>query len=117
MKALKICAIATMVTAIIMLSCAFALSAGAEEYGEFYPRLTVVVSIDNVPNESRIYCQDKNGNIWSFYSDDTTWVKGDIVNLLMWNNSDDITEHEIIEVYLEGHTENIELFFEINGWE
>jgi hypothetical protein len=40
MKTLKICAIATMITAIIMLSCAVALSANAEEFREVYPRLS-----------------------------------------------------------------------------
>lgn len=112
MKTLKIAVIATIITSIIMLSCAVGFSANAEEYGEFYPRLSIVIET----HENTVICQDKEGNLWAFFSDENEWTIGDICNLLMWNNSEDITNHEVIEVYWEGHTENIDLFLLINKW-
>lgn len=113
MKTLKICVIATMITALIMLSCAVAFSANAEEFGEFYPRLSVVVE----RHADTVICRDKDGHEWTFYCDESDeWEKGDLCNLLMWNNSTDITEHEIIDVYWAGYTENIDRYIHMNGW-
>lgn len=113
MKTLKICAIATMVTAIIMLSCAVAMSANAEDFGEFYPRLTVVVE----RHTDVVICQDREGHLWSFFCDESDgWTTGDLCNLLMWNNSTDVTEHEVIDVYWEGYTESIDSFCRVTEW-
>lgn len=70
-------------------------------YGEFYPRLSIVIDIyDNV-----VVCLDREGNVWEFftYEGDDSWTVGDICNLLMWNVSENSNEHEIVEVYWEGH--------------
>ena len=96
MKAFVISAI---VICIVMISCACAMPAYAEEQGEFYPRLSVVIDTD--PEIDVVYCVDKNGNQWSFFGIDM-WKIGDLCNLLMWNNSEDIRNHEIIEIYFEG---------------
>lgn len=101
---------------IIITSCMVICSATAEEYGEFYPRLTIVFQIENASDCRIVYCIDKSQNIWSFFDDEFEYEPGDIVNLLMWNNNSDITQHEIIEIYWEGYTENLNLFFEMGGW-
>lgn len=118
MKTLKICAIAAIITSVIILSCAVAMSAQAES-GEFYPRLTIVmgkVAIDN--GLWVVSCHDKNGNIWEFFDDVDEWNRGDICNLLMWNMGEQEEEEDdvIIEVYWEGYTENVDEFFQANGW-
>ena len=73
-------------------------------YGEFYPRLSIVVDvIDNV-----VVCEDRDGNIWEFFTDEEDadgWAVGDLCNLLMWNTSENIEEHEVVEVYWEGYIE------------
>lgn len=117
MKTAKICIIATIITAIIICSCAYAMPAKAEAgRPEFYPKLTVVFNIEKVGNLWIVYCIDKTQNIWSFYDDESTWETGDIANILMWATGENEEEDEVIEVYWEGHTENINLFFQINGW-
>ena len=120
MKQTKIIIIATIVTIIIMLSCAYAMPAVAEvgDRGEFYPRLTVVVETEQIADSGWwiVYCQDKDGNVWAFYDDEGTWDIGDIANLLMWNLSEHEEEDEIIEVYWEGYTENPSGFFSLEGW-
>lgn len=117
MKELKIIAIATVIAICIMVSCAFAMPASAEgvnpEFGEFYPRLTIVMNRMG----DTVICRDKDGNLWEFFCDTTdTWAIGDICNLMMWNRSKDVTEHEIIEVYWEGYTDSLASFFSLNGW-
>ena len=117
MKETTICIIAVIITCIILISCACAMPAVAEEYGEFYPRLSVVISSIYAENNMWIVtCQDKDGNRWAFFNDTDDWDTGDICNLLMWNVDEDITLHEIVEVYWEGYTEDITLWMEINGW-
>jgi hypothetical protein len=115
MKQTKVIIAATIVTIIIMLSCAYAMPAVAEvgDRGEFYPRLTVVVEKEHIVNTGLwvIYCQDKNGNLWAFYDDEGEWDVGDIANLLMWSVSEHEEEDEIIEVYWEGYTDCIDNFF------
>lgn len=120
MKQTKLIIAATIITIIIMLSCAYALPAVAEvgNRGEFYPRLTVVVEKEQIADTGLwvIYCQDKNGNVWGFYDDEGEWNIGDIANLLMWNMSEREEEDEIIEVYWEGYTENPTGFFSLEKW-
>jgi len=120
MKQTKVIIAATIVTIIIMLSCAYAIPATAEvgDRGEFYPRLTVVVETEQIEDSNSwiIYCQDKDGNVWAFFADVNKWDRGDIANLLMWNMGKREEEDEIIEVYWEGYTENVEAFFSLEGW-
>jgi hypothetical protein len=81
-------------------------------HGEMYPKLTVVIESTKVDDLWLVSCLDREGNVWTFWDDEGTWAYGDIANLLMW----DIGEEEIIEVYWEGYTENVELFFQIMEW-
>lgn len=117
MKQTKIIAIATIITIIIMLSCAYALPASAD-HGEFYPRLTVVVEKEQTADRGSwvIYCQDRNSNVWAFYDNEGVWNVGDIANLLMWNVGENEEEDEIIEAYWEGYTKNPAGFFSLEGW-
>ena len=112
-KQIRTIIIATIITIMIIISCACIAPAMAEDHGEFYPRLTIVVDTEQIHEGLRIvYCQDKDGNVWSFFSDENDWIKGDIADLLMWN----LKEDEIIEVYWEGYTEDVETFFSLERW-
>ena len=119
MKEVKAVIIATIITCLIIVSTAFALPAQAESRPEFYPRLTIVVSIDDSNDTYCVNCLDKDGNIWSFYAyheDGEEWAEGDIVNLFMMT-IDEIEENDqVIEVYWEGYTENITQWLQMNGW-
>lgn len=113
MKTMKISLIAVIITALIIVSCAYAMPAQAER-PEFYPKLTVVVS--SVRIDSRLWvvdCKDKEGHIWSFFDEDGTWVQGDLANLLMWALNEVEEDDEIVEVYWVGYTEDINHFFQI----
>jgi len=117
MKELKVSVIATIITALIICSCAYTMPAHAEEHGEFYPLLTIVVNTHKIDDDIyMVDCRDKDSNIWSFYDDEGTWSEGDIANLLMWDIDEKEEEHEIVEVYWEEYTEDIELFFRVMGW-
>lgn len=117
MKETKICIIVTIITAIIICSCAYAIPSQAEAgHPKFYPKLTVVFNIEKIGDLWVVYCIDKTQNIWSFYDDEGTWTKGDIANLLMWATGENDEEDKIIEVYWEGYIKNINLFFQINEW-
>ena len=109
MKGAKVIAI---IIAIVLFHGVSYAQAGNPNYGEFYPRLSVVVDVC----ENVVICEDREGNQWSFFSDENEWIYGDICNLLMWNLSMDVTEHEVVEVYFEGYTDNIEEFFMVNNW-
>ena len=119
-KQIRATIIATITTIVIILSCAFALPVYAEvsDRDEFYPRLAVVVEKEQIKNNGWwiIYCQDKEGIVWAFYDDEGDWDVGDVANLLMWNMSEREEEHEIVDVYWEGYTENPEEFFSLEGW-
>lgn len=82
-------------------------------HGERYPKLTVVIESTKVNDLWLVSCRDREGNMWTFWDDEGTWAYGDIANLLMWDFGE---EEEIIEVYWEGYTENVELFFQIMEW-
>ena len=118
MKEAKTAIIATIITIMILISCACAMPAYAEqERGEFYPRLTVIVASTRI--DTRLWvidCRDKDGNVWSFFDDEGTWEKGDIANLLMWNMGEQEEDDEIIEVYWEGYTENVTEWLQMEGW-
>jgi hypothetical protein len=108
MKGIRAAIIATIVTCLIIVSCAYAMPAGAE--AECLPKLTVVVSKLQIgPKLWEVSCLDRQGDEWAFYCDNGSWDRGDIVNLLMQNNT-------IVEVYWEGYVDNIEDFFQIIGW-
>lgn len=108
----------TIIIAIVALCMIAAATAEVGDRGEFYPRLTVVVEREQIADTDLwvIYCQDKDGNVWTFYDDEGEWNVGDIANLLMWNVGECEEEDEIIEVYWEGYTENPIGFFSLEGW-
>lgn len=81
-------------------------------HGEMYPKLTVVIESTKIDDLWLVSCRDREGDIWAFWDNEGTWAYGDIANLLIW----DIEEDEIIEVYWEGYTENVQLFFQTMGW-
>jgi len=119
-KQIRTTIIATIATIIIIFSCALALPAVAEvcDRGEFYPRLTVVVETEQVEDSNLwiVYCQDKDGNVWAFFSGEDDWDEGDVANLLMKRVTEHEEEDEIIEVYWEGYTEDVETFFSLERW-
>lgn len=119
MKEVKVCIIAT-ITVLLIVSCVYVMPAQAEAHPEFYPLLTIVVSIDDGMNTYCVNCLDKDGNVWSFYAyheDGEEWAEGDIANLLMMT-IDEIQENDqVVEVYWEGYTEDVTKWLHLNGWQ
>lgn len=117
MKTTKIAIIATIITTIIICSCAYAIPVKAESRPEFYPKLSIVIDTHKVAGALWVIdCLDKEGNKWSFYDDEGTWTKGDIANLLMWALNEHEEEDEVVEVYWEGYTKNVTEWLQNNGW-
>lgn len=117
MKATKIAIIATAITCAIIFSCALLVPACAE-HGEFYPKLTVVTALDRVGNSTLfvVTCTDQNGDEWGFYEEERLWAIGDICNLMMWEINEREEDDEVVEVYWEGHTDDINGYFRMMGW-
>ena len=119
MKSTKIVIIATIITAIIMVSTAFAMPASAEvgDRGEFYPRLAVVTSYERIGDTDLwvIVCTDKDGEEWAFYGEREDAHIGNVYNLLMWNMGEAEEEDEIIEVYYEGRMDDHALMAWLSG--
>jgi len=118
MKELRISIIATIIAALIICSCACAMPAKAAAVRpEFYPKLTIAVSCTAIDPDFRVIdCIDREGKKWSFFDDEGIWQEGDIVNLLMWALNENEEEDEIVEVYWEGHTDNITNWLQTEGW-
>lgn len=102
-------ALAVMVAVMVICGCACA----ENDHGEFYPKLVIVFQIETIENTHIITCEDGSRNQWAFFDDEDYYKEGDIVNLLMWNLNKHEEEDEIVEVYREGHIDNINLFFEM----
>ena len=102
----KIIAITLSLTLALTLSLAYA--EDMTDRGEFYPLLTIVIDKDYSEQWPIVICEDKQGNIWTFYDDIDIWQIGDIANILMWNMGGNIEDDEVVEVYYEGHIENME---------
>ena len=119
MKSTKIVIIATIITAIIMVSTAFAMPASAEvgDRGEFYPRLAVVTSYERIGDTDLwvITCTDKDGEEWAFYGEREDAHIGNVFNLLMWNMGEAEEEDEIVEVYYEGRMDDHALMAWLSG--
>jgi hypothetical protein len=119
MKSTKIVIIATIITAIIMISTAFAMPASAEvgDRGEFYPRLAVVTSYERIGDTGLwvITCTDKDGEEWAFYGEEEDAHIGNVFNLLMWNMGEAEEEDEIVEVYYEGRMDDHALMAWLSG--
>jgi len=102
---IKITAIATIATIIIIALCGIA-TATAEvgDRGEYYPLLTVVTGYEQIEDTDLwiIDCTDRFGRVWSFYGEEEDAHIGSVYNLLMWNMGEAEEDDEIIEVYHEG---------------
>ena len=111
MKTTKIAIIATIITIIVILSCASLTIAEAEDRGEFYPKLAVVTGYERIGDTEEwiIYLTDRDGQIWSFYGEAEDAHIGILFNMLMWNMSEVEEEDEIIEVYYEGRLTPVEI--------
>lgn len=121
MKEAKICIIAVIVTSLIIISTAFALPACAEAAPvtseDYYGKLVIVTS--SVRIETSIWvvsCQDKNGDIWQFLNDTGELEQGDVLTLLMYRVNENEKDDECMEYMYEGHSRNLEMFFEVMGW-
>jgi len=104
------CAIILALALIVSCAC-------AETRPEFYPKLAVVVNIERIGGTDIIDCLDSEGNTWSFYNDRNEYMKGDIVNLLMWALNECEEDDEIVEVYNIGHADDIQTFFSFLRWQ
>lgn len=104
------------VRAIITLVVIFCIIIPAYAKNKMYTRLTVIVDTEQADTEWLIYCQDKQGNIWTFYDDIDEWKQGDICNLLMIRIDEQEEHDEIINVCWEGYIESIESFLSLIGW-
>lgn len=92
-----------LVTMLCCVSCIVYAEKNDGELTEFYPRLVMVVDFDYI--KDLVICVDVNGDEWLFYGTDD-YLVGDVCILMMWNNSDDYTDHEIVAVFYEGHLDN-----------
>ena len=110
MKELRIAAIATIITIILLISTVLAIPASAETIPEYYPKLTIVFQIEIVGDTRIVHCIDKSQNIWSFYDNKGVWKPGDIANLLMRIAGDTEEDHEITNIYWEGSIDNFKSF-------
>lgn len=113
MKNWKAWIISMAVICTVMLICGGAI---AEQHGEFYPKLAIIIDCVELSDLRYMTCQDKDGNIWGFYDDDKEYQMNDIVNLLMWNLGEREEGDEIIEVYKEGHVTDAKQFFNTIEW-
>jgi len=118
MKETRIYIITTICAIIAIFICGLVLPVYAEvgDRGEFYPKLAVVVSSERVGEAFEITCVDRDGNEWGFWDYEEEWIPGDIVNLLMWHLGEREEDDELVEVYFEGYTDNIDEFFRVIEW-
>lgn len=95
--------IAIIITIIALCAIATA-TAEVGDRGEFYPRLAVVTSFEQIGSSDLwlIVCTDKDGEQWMFYGEEEDAHIGYIFNLLMWNMGEAEENDEIVEVYYEG---------------
>lgn len=71
---------------------------------EIYSLTAVVTAIDT--ENDVVECQDYNGNVWEFTGCDD-WQVEDIASLILYNNNtDDITDDEILSATYSGKFES-----------
>jgi hypothetical protein len=101
MKNLKTAIIATIVTALLICSCAYALPAHAEDIRGLS---AIVVSCGDAEDPALyvVDCLAEDGNIWSFYSDVDEWEAGDLLILYM-------ADDEVVDVLWTGFLESDEM--------
>jgi hypothetical protein len=93
----------TIALALCVLCCVLTATAETFDRGDYYPRLALVVGVEDTEEEQTVTCLDLSGNLWQFYADSQAWSVGDLVNLLMQNNGGQVEDDEIVEVYFEKH--------------
>ena len=95
------------VFALMMVMVLVLATAGAESLPEdCYILPTVVIGWDEVEeNVFVIDCLDKEGNVWQFFNEGKEWAIGDLCDLVMWACSEEIEEHEIVDVVWTGYIE------------
>ena len=76
----------------------------------YYPATTVVSSVCEVEVETEkkywLTLKDFNGNEWTYISEDSDWLKGDIASLIMCDNgTEDIEDDIIIYARYSGYSE------------
>ena len=121
MKQFRIAIIATIITSLILVSCALAMPAQAEANPatseDYYGKLVVVKSSTQLEISIWVVeCEDKNGNLWHFLNDTGDLHRGDILTLLMFRLNDNEEDDECMEYMYEGHTDNLEMFFDVMRW-
>jgi hypothetical protein len=121
MKEAKICIIALLVTCFILISTSFALPACAEAAPvtsvDYYGKLVAVTS--SVRIETSIWavsCRDRNGEVWQFLNDTGELEQGDILTLLMFRVNENEKDDECMDYMYEGHSHNLDAFFEVMEW-
>ena len=117
-KTIRIIIIATAITIAILLSCAYAMPVQAEAVTstDYYCKLTIVTSSIRIEDSLWVIsCEDGEGNEWQFLNDEEL-EKGDILNLLMFRLNEREENDECMDYMYEGHTDNINLFFQVMGW-
>lgn len=67
---------------------------------DIYAQTTVVVEVNY--DEDVVYCQDFNGNVWTFEGCED-WIEGDIASMVMYNSGTEIIyDDEILSVWYSG---------------
>lgn len=110
MKGIKVVIIATIITAIIMISTAFAMPAAAEA-AEFYEVEAVVIGWERIGDTElrTIDCFAEDGTIWSFYDDEGEFQIGDLVVLTMWICGESDEDDEVVDVVKIMHLNPVEV--------
>lgn len=121
MKQFRIAIIATIITSLILVSCALAMPAQAEAAPitseDYYGKLVAVTNSTQLEISTWVVrCKDKDGNYWHLLNDTGDLHCGDILTLLMFRLNDNKEDDECMEYMYEGHTDNLEMFFDVMGW-
>lgn len=121
MKEAKICITAAIIACLIIVSCAYAMPVQAEAapviLENHYSKLVAVTAVTQLnTNLWIIECQDKNEMRWMFL-DDERLEEGDILTLLMSRQNENEEDDKCIEYTYEGHSQTIEDFFKVMGWQ
>lgn len=118
MKGLKLIVVATLITIILLFSCALALTARAEEspyYDTIYPKLAIITKV----TEKAVYFRDRDKITVKYYIDpydEDRLDVGDICTLLMYNSSINPKQHQIVYIRWEGYTSNVTKWIKSMKW-
>lgn len=101
MKTLKTAVIATIITCLLILGCAYATAETDPNLSDFYPTTAIVVGVDY--ELDKVSCVTFKGETYEFYGC-YDWDVGDVCALYMWDcgTALDKTDDEIIDVEYSG---------------